>query len=255
MRPSTSPRRRGDLLERGPAREPGARTRPRAGLARAPAGGAAARAHRVEADDRRGRRARQDDHHLHARPRAARARRRARVPHRRHAVDHGAQRGLGGGGVARGRGRRVRPLHARARGRDRRGDQRRARSSRDLRLAAGGREVFRAFLSRAPRAVLADDPAVGAPARGSGGDLRPARPAAGPAGPGEPQPAQRRGRARGAGPSRASIAGGPPRPSRASPARVAASRSSGARRPAPASSTTTRTTRRRSPRPSPPRAR
>ena len=50
-----------------------------------------------------------------------------------------AQRRLGDGGVARGRGRRVGPLDALAARRRRRRDERRARPPRDLRLAGRGR--------------------------------------------------------------------------------------------------------------------
>ena len=51
----------------------------------------------------------------------------------------GVERGLGRGGVARRRGRRVRPVAARAGARHRRADERRARPPHDLRLPARGR--------------------------------------------------------------------------------------------------------------------
>ena len=120
-----------------PGRERGARRGARARAARAPARGAARRAERAAAHDRGGRHARQDDHRLDARARAARGRPGPRLARRRPARRRACQRALERGRVARGRGRRVRPLDAEPRGRDRGADERRARPSRDVRLAGG----------------------------------------------------------------------------------------------------------------------
>ena len=69
------------------------------------------------------------------------------VPHRRRAAHDGPQRGLGGGGVARRRGRRVRPLVPAAVARALRRHERRARPPRDLRLAAEVEAAFGEFLA------------------------------------------------------------------------------------------------------------
>ncbi len=70
-----------------------------------------------------------------------------------------AQRRLERGRVARGRGRRVRPLAARAGGRDRAAHQRRARPPHQLRLAAGAARGLQRTSSRArTTAVIWDRP-------------------------------------------------------------------------------------------------
>ncbi len=105
---------------------------------RAPARGSARRARLAPAVDRRRRRARQDDDERDDRvlPRPARAR--PRVPHRRRDAAARRQRARGGG-LARRRGRRVRPLRRRAASGDRGPAERRPRPSHDLLLACRGR--------------------------------------------------------------------------------------------------------------------
>ena len=83
----------------------------------------------------------------------------SRLPDRRRAAHHGRQRAVGQRALAGRRGRRVRPLVAGARGRDRRGHQRRARPP----SSAGPRwselrDAFRAFLARPRHAVVWDRP-------------------------------------------------------------------------------------------------
>ena len=131
-------RRRGRALDGHPAREPRARRGARARPARPPARRAARAAERAQAHDRDRRRARQDHDDVDDGARAAALRARARLPDRRGADHDRPQRRLGGGGVARGRGRRVGPLDALAARRRGRGDERRARPPRDLRLAGRG---------------------------------------------------------------------------------------------------------------------
>ena len=123
---------RGRLLDRDPAREPRARRRRERAAPRGPA----RRAHAVAADDRRVGHARQDDDLEHARPRAAGRRGGPGLPRRRGGALDGLERGLGGGGVAGRRGRRVRPLAAQARAPGRGAHERRARPPRDLLLPA-----------------------------------------------------------------------------------------------------------------------
>ena len=125
---------------------------------------------------------------------------------RRGALDR-LQRRLGGGGVARGRGRRVRPLAAQARSAGRRAHQRRARPPRDLLVAARRRR----HVPRLPgpgrrggaRRRAGPDPLPGP--RGAAGGRRARarrlalhrrRRAGHAARPGRPQRPQRRGRAR-----------------------------------------------------------
>ena len=115
---------------------------------------AAARADRAQADHRRRRRARQDDDDLDGRPRAA----------RRAALEPGYLIGgalrttglnadWGDGRLARGRGRRVRPLDARAGRRGRGRPEHRARPPRDLRRRwPSCDEVFDEFRAGAPGA-------------------------------------------------------------------------------------------------------
>ena len=124
--------RRGRLLDRDPAREPRARRRRERAAPRRPA----RRAHAPAPDDRRLGHARQDDDLEHARPRPARRRRGPGLPRRRGGALDRLQRGLGGGGVADRRGRRVRPLAAQARAPGRGPHERRARPPRDLLLPA-----------------------------------------------------------------------------------------------------------------------
>ena len=115
---------------------------PRAGGGRGAAAAprrAARRGLAAQALDRRGGHARQDHDLRHGRPRAGRGRPRPRLPDRRGAALHRLERGLGGGGVDRGRGRRVRPLVPGARARRGRGHQRRARPPSHLRLAGRAR--------------------------------------------------------------------------------------------------------------------
>ena len=119
-----------DNPERAAARERGLPDHPRAELLGA--------AERAQAHDRDRRRARQDHDDVDGGARAAALRPRAVLPHRRGADDDRAQRRLGRGGVARGRGRRVGPLDALAARRRRRRHQRRARPPRHLRVAGRG---------------------------------------------------------------------------------------------------------------------
>ena len=129
------------------------------------------------------------------------------VPGRRRGALDRLQRGLGGGGVARGRGRRVRPLAAQARPADRGAHQRRARPPRDLLVAARRRRHLPRLpgagrRGRARRRARAD-PLPG-PRRAAGGGrararrlaLQRRRRARLAAGPGRPQRPQRGGRAR-----------------------------------------------------------
>ena len=175
---------------------------------------AAGRAHPAAPDARRHRHPRQDDDVEHARPRAARLRHGSRLPRRRRRPLDRRQRRLGGGGVARGRGRRVRPLAARAAARRRRAHQRRARPPHDLRLPARRRRHLpgRSSASRERAAVIWDRPGpAGARARGPRGRAVRRRPRADrrrlalharrrrgrAVGPGRPQrPQRRRGAAR-----------------------------------------------------------
>ena len=94
--------------------------------------GPARRDHAPEADDRRLRHPRQDHHLEHARARAGRR----LLPGRGRGPQHRVQRRLGAGGVARGRGRRVRSQPAQALADDRGRHQRRARPPHDLCLLA-----------------------------------------------------------------------------------------------------------------------
>ena len=107
-----------------------ARARPARAAPRRPA----RRADPAQADDRRHRHARQDDDVEHGRPRAAGLRDGSELPGRRRGPLDRRQRGLGDGGVARGRGRRVRPLAAQARAADRGAHQRRDGPPHDLQL-------------------------------------------------------------------------------------------------------------------------
>ena len=152
-----------------PERVAGARARP----ARAAPRRAARRAHPAAPDDRGHRHARQDDDVEHARPRAARLRDGPGLPGRRRGALDRRERRLGRGGVAGRRGRRVRPLAARARARHRRPDQRRARPPHDLRLPARRRRD----VPRLPRARRPRGRGLG-PARllGARPGRRPARP-------------------------------------------------------------------------------
>ena len=157
-RPATSPRRPrggerpggrdGRLLHRDQARQPRAHDRRARAAPRRPA----RRDHPPQADDRRLRHPRQDDDVEHARARAARRRGRPELPGRRRGPQHRRQRRLGSGGVARGRGRRVRPLAAEAAPDDRGGHQRGARPPHDLRLAARRRRARSAPSSALARA-------------------------------------------------------------------------------------------------------
>ena len=165
---------------RDPARQPRAGGCPRARPARAAPRRPARRADPAAPDDRRHRHARQDDDVEHARPRAARLRHGSGVPRRRRRPLDGVERRLGSGGVARGRGRRVRPLAAQARAGDRGAHQRRARPPHDLRVPARRRR---------------DVPRVPRPRRSRRGRLGPARAArARPAG-APARPVRRRARA------------------------------------------------------------
>ena len=152
---------RGRGLERDPGREPGAGDRPRARPARAAPRRAAGRADAAEADDRDQRHARQDDDLEHGRARAAGLRDGPELPGRRRGPLHRGQRGLGGGGVAGGRGRRVRSLAAEALAADRGAHERRARPPHHLQLAPRRRRHL---------------PRVPGPRR-AGGGVGPARPA------------------------------------------------------------------------------
>ena len=123
--PPTSPR--------APRSSTRARSRPTNPERRAPGDAPrrpARRDHAPEADDRRLRHPRQDDDLEHARARAGRR----PLPGRRRGPQHRRQRRLGAGGVARGRGRRVRPQPAQALADDRGRHQRRARPPHDLLL-------------------------------------------------------------------------------------------------------------------------
>ena len=100
--------------------------------------------------DRRRRRARQDDDERDDRLLPRPARPRPGVPHRRRDPAARRQRARGGG-LARRRGRRVRPLGRRAAARDRRPPQRRPRPPRDVRLARRGRGVLRGVARAACR--------------------------------------------------------------------------------------------------------
>ena len=95
----------------------------------------ARRAHPPAPHDRGVGHPRQDDDVEHARARDARQRARSVLPGRRRGPLDRLQRGLGDGGVARGRGRRVRPLAAQARPPRRGAHERRARPPRHLQLA------------------------------------------------------------------------------------------------------------------------
>ena len=105
--------RRGRLLERDPAGQPRAHDR-RPELHRADLLGELTRLKPTIAVSRH---PRQDDDVEHDRPRAARRGRGPELPGRRRGPLHRRERRLGDGGVARGRGRRVRPLAAQARAR------------------------------------------------------------------------------------------------------------------------------------------
>ena len=106
------------------------RHRARAASRRAAGPGVAA-----EAGDRDRGHSRQDDHLWDGRPRAGRVRPRPGLPDRGRAALGRHERRLGGGGVDRGRGRRVRPLLPGAGPRCRGGHQRRARPSPHVPLA------------------------------------------------------------------------------------------------------------------------
>ena len=103
--------RRGRRLQRDPARQPGARDRPRARPARAAPRRPARRAHAAEADDRGHRHPRQDDDLEHGRPRAARLRDGPGLPGRRRGPLDRRQRRLG----RRGSGSSSRPTSPTAR--------------------------------------------------------------------------------------------------------------------------------------------
>ena len=201
-----------------------------------------------------------------------RRRPRPRLRRRRRAARHRLERRLGDGGVDRDRGRRVRPLAAQARPRDRRAHQRRARPPLDLRARGStSRRRSATFMARAPaRAVVWDRPALRALCPPDARRLRRARrPCCTPGGsrfrlarastvsvcgPGRPQRGQRRRRARRRARSPAPIPSGRRRRSPTSAARGAGSSCSGETRVGRRASTTTTPTirprsRRRSPRP------
>ena len=145
------------------SRPPCRRTIPSAG----PRGARAAPRRPARADRRAAplpgghRHARQDDDRGDDRPHPARVRARSRVRGRRRARRHRGQRRLGARRVDRRRGRRVGPLAAQAVARDRGADQRRARPSLDLRLAAGPRaDVPRVHGSRGARRGRLGPPAA-----------------------------------------------------------------------------------------------
>ncbi len=144
-----------DNAERRVARERGLRERPRADLL--------ARADRAAAHDRRGGHARQDDDRGDGRARAARRRTGPGLAGRRHDRRRAGELALERRRLAGGGGRRVGPLDAQYRRRDRGDHERRARPSRDVRLAARAARGVRAV--RRPRAACAGR--VG-PARAAG---------------------------------------------------------------------------------------
>ena len=115
------------------------------------------RARRAAALDRRRGRARQGDDRGDDRVRAARDRARPGVADRRAGAAARVERGRGGG-VARRRGRRVRPLRVRAAGRDRGGDERRARPPHRVRVARRARGRSSALDGRRRRASCATLP-------------------------------------------------------------------------------------------------
>ncbi len=201
---------------------------------------------RAQADDRRLRHPRQDQHHVDARPRAARR----ELPGRRRGALDGHQRRLDGRRVADRRGRRVRPEPAQAAPHDRGRDQRRARPPHRVRLIPRrGRDLRHVPRARERRRRRARPPQAspGRP-RLRGVRRRAQRPR-------RPQPAQRRRGAEGDRAGRGRRRKPPPRGSRPSRARAGASRTSATPPAAPASSTTTPTTRPRSARRSRPPAR
>ncbi len=135
-RPSRGQRpagRRGRVLDGGAAREPRARRRPARAAPRRPAGRDRPAAPLSGGD----RHPRQDDDHGDGRPRAPGRRPGSVLRRGRGAALDGRQRGLGERGVDRDRGRRIRPLAAQARPRDRDPHQRRARSPLHLWVAPG----------------------------------------------------------------------------------------------------------------------
>ena len=165
-RPAGDGRRGGPLL-RGRRRERRAARSARAGHPRAPARELLAELSAAAADDRGRRDARQDDDLLDARPRAARRGTGPGLADRGLRRRWSAERPLDGRGVAGRRGRRVRPLAARARRRDRRADQRRARPPPTFASLAELREAFAALLAGArPRRCSGTGPSCSRSATG-----------------------------------------------------------------------------------------